>query len=188
MKYIVGIDPSQRHTGLCFMNRKDSSEPSLRFHEIKTDGLDVLSSKLKIYDDLHQWMNNLDKEFPIKKNVIFAVEKQLSVGGHTSPLLFYIQMSILEVIKERDSDPVLIMPLPIQLKSYMKRRHGVDITNATTIVRDFKMKNNFSGRISQHCVDGFYMALLGKDVFEGSHTYKLPSKEFRLTPWEIKNG
>lgn len=178
MTEIVGIDPSQRHTGLCLLR-----EAGPIFHEIKTEDQDVLTSAGTLRRELRTFLRENKAE-----KAIICMEKQLSVGGQSSTLLFHMQMNVLEVVKQFNDDPTLIMPLPIQLISYIKKKHGGDTTSAGTIVAHFKNTTGWKGRISQHCVDGYYLARLGKDVLSGVWSYKLPSKEAPLHPWRTTNG
>jgi len=178
----IGIDPSLRHTGLCFF--LDGVEP--QFYEIKT-GHDVLSS-VAIIRELFGSFLKAHVIHPVKEEYpIFAMEKQLSVGGHSSSLMFHIQMIILEEIFKRYSMPCLVFPLPVQLTSWM-RKHGIDTTSAGSIVKHFKRTENHPKRISQHCVDAYYLTRLAAEVLKGEFYYKLPSKEMALIPWKIRNG
>lgn len=175
---IVGIDPSQRHTGLCFLRE---AEPV--FHEIKTEAQDVLTSAATLRKGLREFIKDNKAE-----NAVIAMEKQLSVGGQSSTLLFHMQMNVFEVIKQLQSEPTLVLPLPIQLTSYIKKQHKGDTSSASSIVAHFKDTTGWKGRISQHCVDAYYLALLGRDVLSGVWSYKLPSNEAPLTPWRTTNG
>jgi hypothetical protein len=121
------------------------------------------------------------------------MEKQV-VGGHSSLLLFYVQMAILATIKGfMTVKPVeIVMPLPIQLHSYMKKMHGIDYASKSTIVAGFKRNHSSQSwaqkRISSHLVDAYYLARLGNHVRAGKWRYKLPSNEEPLVPWKIMNG
>jgi len=184
MQRVIGIDPSQRHTGLaelCY-----GSTPV--FHEIQPKG-DVLSSGRQIEAELDNFLAN-----HAEPGTLYGIEKQLSVGGQTSSLMFYIQMVVLDTIgrfhvEKFQVDPVFVMPLPVQLKSYMKKRHGFDTAKPSTIVQSFKEKYEktpwANGRISQHKVDAFMVGQLALDVMEGSWSYPLPSRESALIPWKI---
>lgn len=184
MHRVIGIDPSQRHTGLADVC--PGSHPA--FHEIKPTG-DMLSSARQIVAELEEFL-----EQNAHPSTLYAIEKQLSVGGQSSSLMFYMQMTVLDtigrfVVEKFQVKPVFVMPLPIQLKSYMKKAHGFNIAKPSTIVASFKKKYDGAewaqGRISQHKVDAFMVALLAMDVMEGDWSYPLPSKEAALIPWEI---
>lgn len=177
MEY-VGIDPGQRHTGLCFL-----TEAGPEFHEIKPENEDILSCLTKVRADLTKWL--YDKG---SNPTLIAIERQLSVGGQSSSLLFAVQMTILDVVTRFSGMPAtLVMPLPIQLQSYIKKRHGGDISSARATVEHFRQQLKWERRISQHCVDAYYLARLAKDVHEGTWEYKLPSKEAKLFPGVILN-
>jgi hypothetical protein len=177
MKF-VGIDPSLRHTGLCL---REGAE--FLFDEIKTEGEDVLTASKTIRARFRDF---------IKKNnaqdAVFCQEKQLSVGGQSSSLMFHCQMNMLEVIKEQGQNPKLVMPLPIQLQSYVKKRHGAPAADGRPYVEHFKRTMYRPQRISIHCVDAYYLTRLGEDVIEGTWRYPLPSNEQALIPWGILNG
>jgi len=181
MNKFVGIDPAQRHTGLCILQ----PDTAPLFYEVKTTE-DVLTSSQKIRGELQVWL----WERVAMDEATFAVEKQLSKGGHTSALLFFIQMTVLEVVQGffREREPRVVMPLPIQLTSFMKKRYGVPIGSAAEAVGHFKDTYKYSGRISQHCVDAFYLAQMAREVEAGEYGYPLPSKEAPLVPWRTLNG
>jgi hypothetical protein len=181
---LLGIDPSQRHTGLCLL-----TETGPLFHEIKPTEADVLSSAARLRQGLTLFLEQ-HAQPPI---TTYVVEKQLSVGARSSALLFHMQMTVLDVIADHvqrgdPSTPTFILPLPIQLQSYIRKRHGFGGTTATQLVRHFKRVANHPGLISQHCVDAYYLTQLGKDVLEGTWSYPLPSREVPLIPWPTTNG
>jgi len=185
MQSVIGIDPSQRHTGLASLC--SGSVPV--FHEIQPT-TDILTSGRQIEQELTLF---LSKE--ATPDTFYSVEKQLSVGGQSSSLMFYVQMVVLNTVgrfvqENFKKEPVFVMPLPIQLKSYMKKVHGFDISKPSTIVQSWKKKHSGApwaqGRISQHKVDAFMVAELALDVMKGSFSYKKPQKEAPLIPWEIK--
>lgn len=174
---MIGIDPSLRHTGLCFLQGAEAI-----FYEIKTEGLDVLSATRKIKKEfLLFWA-----EEAALSDV--CIEKQLSVGGQSSALMFYVQMAILEVIAENGPTRAVLMPMPIQLQSYVKKRHACPSPEGRALVKHFQETCNHPKRISQHCVDAYYLARLGQDVLAGVWRYNLPSNEQPLTPWKTVNG
>lgn len=173
-----GIDPSQRHTGLCFYG----GGPTY-FNEITTEGLDVLSSGLTIRRSLIATFRALEGG----TTAAFCVEHQLPVGGQSSALLFHIMMCVLEAINHVNPNPTILLPLPIQLQSYVAKRHGSP-TKGRPYVEQFQRTFGHTGRISQHRVDAYYLARLAEDVANGTWEYKLPSKQAALTPWSITNG
>jgi hypothetical protein len=181
---VLGIDPALRNVGLCLLGR---AEPS--FYQIRSKPeVPVITAARAMKDELHVW---LESEGASKANVrLVCMEKQLSTGGESSALMFHMQMVLLEILY-----PVwgtvnrLAMPLPVQLTSYMKRKHGVDITSAGTIVASFIAQVQWKGpRVSQHKVDAYYLARMGQDLLKGEWTYKRPSKELKLLEGEVFNG
>jgi hypothetical protein len=176
----LGIDPSQRHTGLAIQSK--GSEPL--FFEVQTGTDDLLTSMRRTRDDL---MVILDRHCP-SGGTIYSIERQLT-QGHSSAALAAVFMAILDAIHEWDPEPrAILMPLPVQLISYLKRQHGVDTTSASTIVQHFKQTRGYKGTISQHKVDAYYLGRLAADVMTGRWRYNLPTKERPLVPWRITNG
>lgn len=179
----LGIDPSQRHTGLCHLTVTEAF-----LYEIKTGDLDVLSSAAHI---------RLEFKTFVKKNnphrlPIFCIEKQLSVGGHSSSLMFHMQMNVFETIKllakEYNEEPTIIAPLPIQLQSYCTKLLGLKAVKGKTYVDEVKRLMKQEGRMSIHKADAYCLARLGRDVIDGVWSYKLPQSEAPLFPWKVTNG
>lgn len=119
-----------------------------------------------------------------------GMEKQLSVGGHSSALMFHMQMVIAEAVHSVSrwwKETHWVLPLPVQLNSYMKKR-GVDTTSGRTIVASKQIQAlNLEGRVSQHAADAYFLARLAEEVSAGQFTYKLPTKELELFPWTVVN-
>jgi len=176
MKF-VGIDPSLRHTGLCL---REGAE--FLFDEIKTGKQDVLTSCKQIRADFRAFLKKHGAS-----NAIFCIEKQLSVGGKSSSLMFHCQMNMLELIKETGATQI-VMPLPIQLQSYVKKRHGAPAADGDPYVKHFQATMNWPHRISIHKVDGYYLTRLGEDVVNKKWRYNLVSAEQALHPWGTING
>lgn len=176
----IGIDPSKRHTGLCLLV---GTEPL--FWEIRPKYDNVLDCLGQTSEELASW---LCKNY--RTNDLICMERQMSIGGQMAALMFCVQMGVLSTIKHYAplEEMKLVMPLPIQLKSYMKKVHNLDITSKAAIVAGFKQKTGWEKRISSHKVDAYYLALLAKDVSLGSWQYKIPSKESKLFEGTILNG
>jgi len=175
----LGIDPAMRHTGLCLYQ-----ETGPKFSQIDTEtSRDFLSSARHLKAEFRK------KLTPLAGKVHDVVmERQLSVGGSSSSLQFHTQMILLDLIDEILKPERIYLPLPTQLISYMRKRHKVDTSNASSIVRCFREQTNWPKRISQHCVDGYYLTRLGRDVAAGNWQYAMPSKETDLIPGKISNG
>lgn len=177
---ILGIDPSQRHTGLALY-----TGGSVVFREIKPIEVDVLSSVLRLKESLRTYL----KEIPQVQELVVSMEKQV-LSGHSSTLLFYVEMAVAEVLHEVGVRK-MVSPLPIQLKSFMKKVEGVGIASKTEIVASFRARYGEEygvSRISSHCVEAFYLVKLAKAVLEGSWGYKLPASEVPLYPWSVIGG
>lgn len=182
MKYL-GVDPSERHTGLVILDK--GHQPI--FHEIYTGTKTVIEAAAQIREDLnHFWVVNLG----LREEVCFAIEKQLPVGGQSSALLFYIYMAVLEsTLPFRNTHQChFVSPLPGQLKSYIKKMYRIETTSKTTIVNGWKAMFKYRERISSHRVEAWFLARLARDVLEGNWRYNLPSREAPLVPWVNLNG
>lgn len=177
----LGIDPGQRHVGLCSLTEAGPS-----FHQIDTGDLPVLESGNKISEELRDWVMTTGGAQGVD---MVCMERQLSVGGQSSSLLFHMQMVILGVIAPTFATTNrLAMPLPIQLQSYLKKRHGCPIEPDSATVKFFQQQNNWPHRISIHKVDAFYLAKLGQEVSRGTWSYNLPSRELPPFKGIIRNG
>lgn len=181
MKFL-GIDPSQRNTGVCLRDGADFT-----FTTIKTGSMDVLSSARHIRREFRAFVKANGAE-----DAFLSIERQLSVGGQSSALMFHFQMNMLEMVKQlwgwRNPDLELCMPLPGQLRSYVYHKHGIPTSYKDgQIVAHFKETTGYKPRVSIHCVDGYYLTRLAEDVLKGEWKYKLPSKEAALIPWRIRN-
>jgi len=177
----LGIDPSQRHTGLAFL--EPGGQPVL--HHFNYPEISVLEAGVKLKQDL---VSVLHAYTPFD---VICVEKQLSVGGQMSSLMFYMQMMVLEALsKVAASAPgmKMVMPLPVQLKSYMKHHLEFDIAKKSTIVASYKKKYQYSKRISSHEVDAHCLAMFGISVLLGTWGYKKPSRESLVHPFEMSYG
>jgi hypothetical protein len=174
----VGIDPALRHTGYCIRKGKKIS-----FFETKTKKLDFLSATTLIKRDFLKLTKTLPKE------TIFCLERQFTQGSFSASQ-FYIQMIILDLIRQFSApdNPRLVYPAPVQLKSYMAKKQEVDITSKSTIIASFQQRFHYSKRISSHCVEGFYLTLLGEDVLNQSWSYSYNDKKAKPFSWDVMTG
>lgn len=180
MDHILGIDPSERNTGLALYERG----AGVVFTEIAPKEVDVLSAVLHLQRDLREYCAKRG----IGPHTLVSIEKMV-LSGHSSTLLFYVQMAVLEVLAERGITHML-HPLPIQLHSFIKKFEKGSIGSKTEIVASFREKYGKklgTKRLSSHCVDAFYLLRLAQEVCRGSWEYNLPSKEVRLFPWTLVN-
>jgi len=172
----LGVDPSLRHVGLCLLKPGGG----FLFEEVKAEG-DVLTAGKLIRKSVIAFIRQAEGP------TTFCPEKQLSVGGSSSSLMFYCQMMIFEAILHCDPNPTVINPLPIQLQSYVRKQIKSPEVEGQRYVDHFKETVGYQKRISVHCVDAYYLARLGQDVCNGTWRYNLPSKEQPLTPWKTIN-
>lgn len=173
---ILGCDPGLRHVGLCVLGG-----PVPVFEEVKTSSRDVASALKQIGKELSAWKLR-------NPGSVVSMERQLSVGGQSSALMFAVQMKVAEALGLDDPRAQVVLPLPVQLRSYIKRVHGGDVSSARATVEHFRETHSWKARISQHCVDAYYLCRLAQDVLEGRWEYKLPTKELTLFPGVILNG
>lgn len=172
---LLGIDPSKRHTGLCLIK---ASTGQAMFRELKTKDVDIFTACQQLKRDfqftLLEWIG-LD-DFTV------GFERQISsLSAHQ----FYVQMQLFSVLHEwwGRHTPRIILPLPSQFRSYMRKVHAVDITRKSTTVASFRKQLNYTKRISSHCVEAYYLARMANDCYEGKWWFKT-SKELPITPWQ----
>lgn len=177
---ILGVDPSQRHTGLCLLR---GAEPI--FHEIKTGKEDVLTSARTVRREFRAFVHEHQCQ-----DAALCIERQLVMGGQSSSLMFHMQMNLMEAVKQLWGHPQqLMMPLPNQLQSYLYHRHKIPTSASDgAIVKFFKEHTGRNKRISIHCVDAYFLAQLGREVLKGDWKYKQPSKEPAQIPWRLIDG
>lgn len=178
--YYLGIDPSLRNTGVILM---DEDGNVVLKNQISPTEEPVLQAALVLRTELIRLLTAIKD-----KTVVVSMEKQL-YRANSSPTLFYVQMLIAEELHRFLNSPqkpiVMVSPLPVQLKSYISRQKGVDITSKSTIVEGWKKAHLYKGRISQHLVEASYLAELAKDVMNGQWKYTVSDKDLPLFPWKI---
>lgn len=191
---LIGIDPSQRHTGICVI--VDGGEPI--FHEIAPSLEEcpvLLDSLLYLRRETRNFLATyFDRSQSSTTEVLLGMEKQVG-GGNMSMTLFSAQMTIWGVFQAflPPNSILLVNPLPIQLKSYMRKRFGVDLENKSAIVESFKKQYGTSHnvdlkRISSHKVEAWYLTQMAKEVKNGTWAYTPPSKEKPLVTWKTLYG
>jgi len=173
---IVGLDPSQRHTGVCVIN------PELKIieaYDIKTDGMNILEAGLYIRAQLGILMDKYPR-------ALYSVEKMMP-NARNGALLFYVQMILLEEMEKRTTKRLCHL-LPIQLKSFMKKLTGKVPDSKSEIVNAAKVLTSFRGRMSSHMADAYFLARAGDQVLSGQYEYNLSEVELPLYNWEILGG
>jgi hypothetical protein len=166
-------------SGLCFIKDGPESVEIEDAFEITTEDLPILESGLKIKERVA----TVFKRYPA---ATYCIEKMIA-GATTSPLLFYVQMAILEEWN-RYTEKRLIHPLPIQLKSYIKSITGETPKNKTAIVEAARTLSGYRRRMSSHIADAYFLALLGRDVLAGKHSYKRSINELPLFFGDVLSG
>ena len=186
MTVYLGIDAAQRHTGYCYRN---STMDLKGFFETKTGKADIFSSCLTIREHLRKILKNT-----IPSDAVFCVERQLSSpAANFSPLQFHVYLVVLEEIwyHTQPHEPKLVLPTPMQLKSYMARKHGIDTSSKKTIVEGYKNLFPESGRKSSHKVEAYFLTLLGEDVVNSEWFYNYGENTSRVAPtlpWKPVQG
>jgi len=174
---IIGIDPSQRHTGVCILGGQQKIDKAF---DIKTDGLSILDSVKRLRGELRQ----LFLQYP---TATYSVEKMMP-SARSGALLFYVQMALLEELVSVNATPALAHPLPIQLKSFMIKRFGFDPSTKTAIVEEAKKHSGYSGRMSSHMADAYFLARMADEVINHRYSYPLSKVELQLFTWKVING
>lgn len=169
----VGIDPSQRHTGLCVLH-PDGRIAATK--EIVTGDLSLMDSGVKVRRELHEFIIQEDL-----RGSVFCMEKQLP-RLTAGPQLFYVQMLVLEIL-QLYTERLLVFPLPVQLKSYIKNRTGETPRSKSDVVRLAKALSGVKGRTSSHVADAYFLALLSMDLRDGKHSFRLSEAELPLISW-----
>lgn len=180
---ILGLDPGQRHVGVCIREGADSF-----YCQVDTSTEPVVESTFLIEEGLARVVCEAKRTGPIE---VVCLERQISTGAKASALMFCMMITALRVLRKELPDAKMVMPLPIQLMSYMKKR-GVPTANASSIVRHHRETEAPSKRLSQHQVDAFYLTKAAEEVILGTWEYKLPTTEkapgaFAIT-WRSENG
>ena len=176
---LVGIDPSQRHIGLCLR-----SGTEVIFRQVNPKAKDILTCGQELYEGVLQFIVDHDA-----CQADFAIERQLSVGAQSSSLMYHMQMKTLEVLYTvRAKRGAIVMPLPVQLQSYVYHKHGLKPSKkATPYVDLYRDLTGDQRRLSIHCVDAYFLTELAREVKAGTWEYKLPYRETALHPWGIQN-
>lgn len=174
---IIGIDPSQRHTGVCILGEDLKISKA---YDIKTGDLSILDS----VNHLRLGLRDLFKEHP---TATYSVEKMMP-SARSGALLFYVQMALLEELVLSNPAPKLVHPLPIQLKSFMIKKFGFDPGTKTAIVEAAKKHTGYVGRMSSHMADAYFLARMADAVINHRYSYPLSKVELQLFTWKVING
>lgn len=182
MRQYIGVDPSVRHTGIIIL---DDNAKVLRTAEIQTGDMPLLDALGHIRKEFRSWtQNNVNSE-----QDIFAIEKMMPTA-RSGPSLFVVQMLLLGLLEELygQDTPKLVHPLPVQLKSYLKKVGGEVPPNKTAIVNLYKKETGNTQRVSSHIADAYFLARMARDVVAGRYAYQLSVKELPLTSWRPISG
>lgn len=163
----IGVDPSLRHTGICWIDEKDYSP---HFLELKTEGLSIIDALITVQ---RQWQGIVDAFY--KNRVVFVVERQVPQARMGAWMCTSMAVVLMQ-IKNFAPRSKIYLPYPVQLKSYM-RKLGVDTSTKSSIVQSYKDEHNESGRVSSHKVEAFYLARMGQDIQQGAYHFRQPKKE-----------
>lgn len=172
----IGIDPSQRHTGVCVLS------PDLKIaeaYDIAVPELPVLESGVVI----RKAVGELFDKYP---DATYTMEKMMP-AARNGALLYYVQMLILEELAARTSKR-LAHPLPVQLKSFIRDTTGKMPVNKTDIVNSAKSASGYQRRMSSHMADAYFLARLGEMVSKGLYRYTLSKVELPLFSWGVIGG
>lgn len=180
--HILGIDPSQRHTGLALRDTAARGGPC--FYEIQPKERELFASLKSLQEELLRFLET----FVIcpKDQLFVCIEKQ-GYAGHSAQTLFTVEMFIVDSIRAfLGRPPNFLSPIPIQLESYLKKVEGIDITSKSSIVKAYKATYG-QGRISSHLVEAFYLTRLAEAVLDKRWRYNLSENEIPRYPWPTIN-
>lgn len=172
----IGIDPSQRNTGICVLGED---------HHV-ADRYDITTGTMSILDSaalLRLKIGVLFKKYP---DATYGIEKMMP-SARCGALLFYMQMVILEEFQAHTSRR-LVHLLPVQLKSYMQKRYAFIPKDKTSIVNKAKELSGVTGRMSSHQADAYFLARACEEVIAGRYEYALSKVELKLFSWSVLNG
>lgn len=174
---VIGIDPSLRGTGVAVLNFEDGRVLDLQ--EYRPPFNPVLEAVT--WTRSQCW-----RLFALHPNAVFCMERMIPT--RSGNILFYVQMRIMETIIEhnqRVNGPWLMHPLPIQLKSYLRKYGVTDIKRKTPIVAAAKKEvlPTWHRQITSNTADAYFLARLAIDCIRGSWGYNLPQKEIKLVSW-----
>ena len=119
-------------------------------------------------------------------DLVVSLERPInsSVSG---PILFSVQMFVYRFLFENGFDGKIVNPLPVQLKSYMKKAGVEDISCKSGVVRACRQRTGL-GRISSHEADAYFLALMAREVVLGTYKYKRPTDKVGIHSLEVIYG
>jgi len=182
----IGIDPGQRNLGICVLS---GALPRIKLFTNLRSSKPILESAIHLEESLRKILQNvMREEGRLEAQVSVTIERQLS-GGYTSPLMFYMQMKILEIVRKELPKATLIMPFPVQLRSFMlKILKFQGISTKRAVVHQVKERTGWGSRLSSHEADAYCLAKLGEACLEGNFSFAKPSREFSLCEKELFYG
>lgn len=146
--------------------------------ELKTEeGSPILEAGLEIREKFEGYLKSFHgSEF------LFCMERMMP-QARSGGALFYVQMLLLEVMKDLPGLGRTVMPFPIQLRSYLIKRWGIQPRTKTDVVNGYLKLTQSRARVSSHVAEAYFLAHLGLDVVAGKYELNLPKKEMKLTSW-----
>ena len=176
----IGIDPSQRHTGLCVLRDNDYVLSQID----TTSKMDLQTSVYHIRGELLKLMIDYSLQ-PEQSH--FGIERMIP-GAATSPLMFAVQTIVYDTILTHfdfDNRLTFVTPYPVQLKHYMRKQHGVDIKNKKTgIIDGYKLVTGDENRVSSHRAEAYFLSRMAIDVDAGCWSFTQKKQRLRIFPWE----
>ena len=163
------------------------------YHEIKTGSAAVPEALGDIRREFALWLQRM--EITWRVSVVWALERQMSQADVNGWLMMLAQCAVCEVILEQGGAAVrMVAPYPNQLKSYIKRMHGVSTRSKTEIrygqqkiLRDL-MQTEKVPLVSSHKAEAWFLAQLARDVLDGRWSYEQSPSKVRVFPWPIIRG
>lgn len=180
-QFIIGIDPSLRRTGIAVLNSSGEIQDMMELRPPHESVLDAAAWTMKASRQI----------FTKYHDSVYCMERMIT--ARSGNLLFYVHMRIAEAMDEvnlREGGPWLMNPLPIQLKSYLRKYGVTDISKKTPIVAAVKRELNGvidPQKVTSNTADAYFLARLALDCIKGDWGYNLPKKEIKLVSWRNYN-
>ena len=188
--WIIGIDPSLRHTGVCVRNTTDSKAP-LYTYEVKTGKLPVIESASAVADELPTFFDSIN-QYMWPASTVICVERQIpNAPGSSAAIQFYMYLIVIEVLDNYFNymrEKFIITPFPMQLKKYMRVKHGVkEVSRKGSITERFKELTGL--RSSSHIAESWFMTMMAEDILKQNWTLPMDKSvvKYKIFPkgWKV---
>lgn len=187
--WIIGIDPSLRHTGVCVRNTTDPN--NLYTYEVKTGKLPVIESAWAVTDELTTFLNTIN-QYIWPASTVLCIERQIpNAPGSSAAIQFYMYLQVIETLDcyfNYLREKFIITPFPMQLKKYMRVKHEVkEVSRKQSIIDRYK---ELTGRYnSSHIAESWFMTCMAEDILKKNWTLPMDKSviRYKIFPegWKI---